>query len=176
VDKGTIMRLTLSKLTTFEFLGAISLNQMLISTVALGLTFVSVLYCGYKPNGSLILFFFVGTLSALSVIAISLLVAGMMRTIFELLTVGTFPFFILMFFSECMFPLPKITFFQLAGHTYYANDVLPTALTVKAFNKILNYNAGFADITFEVAGMVLLTVFYFALGLWLFRRRHMRSA
>jgi len=43
-----------------------------------------------------------------------------------------------MFFSESMFPLPRITFFRLAGHTFYANDVLPTSLTVKAFSKILN--------------------------------------
>jgi len=57
VDKGTITRLILSKLTTFEFLSAISLNQMIISTAALGLTFLSVLCCGYKPNGSILLFF-----------------------------------------------------------------------------------------------------------------------
>jgi ABC-2 type transport system permease protein len=174
VDKGTMARLMLSKLTTLEFIGAISVNQVLIGLAALALTFLAALHVGYRPAGSVLLFMFVGALSSLSVIAISLLVAAVIKTIFELLTVGVFPFFILMFFSECLFPLPRIDLFNLAGHTFYANDILPTALTVKAFNKILNFNAGFGDLVFELSGILVLTLVYFLLGTWFFRHRHMR--
>jgi ABC-2 type transport system permease protein len=80
-----------------------------------------------------------------------------------------------MFFSESMFPLPKVAFFRLAGHTFYLNDTLPTSLTVRAFNKILNFGAGLKEVSFELAGILVLTVLYFALGLWIFRRRHLRS-
>ena len=52
--------------------------------------------------------------------------------------------------------------------------VLPTSLTVKAFNKILNFRAGPADLLFELGGMVFLTLVYFAFGVWFFRSRHMR--
>ncbi len=38
--------------------------------------------------------------TTVSVVAISLIVAGWMKTIYELLTVGVFPFFVLMFFRE----------------------------------------------------------------------------
>ena len=174
VDKGTITRLTLSRLTPFEFLGAVSLNQMLIGTVALGLTFLSAVSVGFRSQGSPAVLLVVGALSALSVVAISLLVAGFMRTIFELLTVGVFPFFILMFFSDCMFPMPKISLFRLAGHTFTVTDILPTSLTTKAFNRILNFNAGLGEVSFETAGILVLTVVYFALGSWFFRRRHLR--
>ncbi|RPI74574.1 MAG: ABC transporter permease [Desulfobacteraceae bacterium] len=174
VDKGTMARLMLSKLTTLEFIGAISVNQMLIGLAALGLTFLAALHVGYATSGSVFLFLCVGLLSSLSVIAISLLVAAIIKTIFELLTVGVFPFFILMFFSDCMFPLPRIALFSLAGHPFYANDILPTALTVKAFNKILNFNAGFNDLIFELSGILILTAIYFLLGIWFFRYRHMR--
>ena len=174
VDKGTISRLMLSRLSTFEFLGAISLNQLLISTVALALTFLAAVHVGYRSSGSLPLFFAVGALSCISVIAISLIVAALLKTIFELLTVGVFPFFLLMFFSESMIPLPRLVLFRLFAHTYYVNDLLPTSLTVKAFNKILNFRAGPADLLFELGGMVFLTLVYFAFGVWLFRRRHMR--
>jgi hypothetical protein len=81
-----------------------------------------------------------------------------------------------MFFSECMFPLPKITLGELAGHTLYANDVLPTSLTVRVLNRVLNYGAGLGDIGFELSGILLLTFAYFALGIWLFRRRHQSSS
>ena len=172
VDKGTITRLILSKLSTCEFLSAIAANQVLIGTVALGLTYLSALHVGYRSSGSMPLFLLVGALSCLAVVAISILVAAFIKTIFELLTVGVFPFFVLMFFSECMFPLPRIAFFRLAGHSFYVNDVLPTALTVKAFNKILNHRAGLGDVGFEIGGIAVLTLLYFALGVWLFRRRH----
>ncbi len=174
VDKGTLTRLTLSRLTTFEFFGAISLNQLLIGTASLALAYFSALSVGYHSSGDTLLFLLVGAVAVLAVIAISLVVAGFIRTIFELLTVGVFPFFILMFFSE-MFPLPRIVFFRLGGHTFFANDILPTALAVKAFNKILNFGAGITDVLFEVGGMAILTGVYFAIGLWIFRRRHLRA-
>ncbi len=172
VDKSTLTRLILSKLSIGEFLAAIAANQVLIGTVALGLTYLSALHVGYRSSGSILLFLLVGALSSLAVIAVSLLVASFIKTIFELLTVGVFPFFVLMFFSECMFPLPRLTLFSLAGHPFYVNDVLPTALTVKAFNKILNFQAGLGDLSFEIGGIVIMTVLYFILGIWLFRRRH----
>ena len=175
VDKGTMTRLVLSKLSTFEFLAAIAANQVLIGTAALGLTFLSALHVGFRSSGSIPLFLLVGALSSLAVVAISILVAAFIKTIFELLTVGVFPFFVLMFFSESMFPLPRLTLFRLAGHTFYANDVLPTSLAVKAFNKILNFKAGLGDLGFEIGGIVILTMLYFLLGVWLFRRRHIRK-
>ncbi len=174
MDKGTITRLVMSKLTAWEFLGAVSLNQLLIGSAALGLAYVSAWSVGYRGSGSIVLFLLTGALSILSVIAISLIVAGWMKTIYELLTVGVFPFFVLMFFSESMFPLPKVRLLRLGAHTLYANDILPTALTVKAFNKILNFSAGFGEISFELTGMAVLTLVYFLIGLWYFRRRHLR--
>jgi len=174
VDKGTITRLIMSKLSAAEFLSAVSLNQLLIGVTALALTYLSAWSVGYRSGGSLALFLLTGAISTASVIAISLILAGWLKSIYELLTVGTFPFFILMFFSESMFPLPKIEFLKLGAHTLYANDILPTALTVKAFNKILNFDAGLKDISFELAGILVLTALYFAIGLRYFRRRHLR--
>jgi ABC-2 type transport system permease protein len=173
VDKGTITRLVLSKLTTAEFLGAITVNQLFIGLAALGLTYLSAVSVGYRGAGSALLVLLVGAVSIVSVMAMSLLVAAWMKTIYELLTVGVFPFFVLMFFSESMFPLPRVTLLRLAGRALYVNDILPTALTVKAFNKILNFQAGLDEISFELGAMLALTVIYFALGVWAFRARHL---
>lgn len=174
VDKGTITRLVLSKLTTAEFMGAITANQLFIGLIGLGLTYLSAVSVGYRGAGSALLILLVGTVSILSVMAVSLLVAAWLKTIYELLTVGVFPFFVLMFFSESMFPLPRLALFTLAGRSLYVNDILPTALTVKAFNKILNFEAGLGEISFELGAMLVLTAVYFALGAWAFRQRHLR--
>jgi ABC-2 type transport system permease protein len=174
VDKGTMPRLILSRLRLGELLAAVSINQVLVGVVALLLTYAAAMSVGYRPQGSLAAVVVVGGVSTLSVVAFGLLTAAFLTTIFELLTVGCFPFFILMFFSDCMVPLPKIPLFSVAGFTFNATDVLPTSLTVRAFNRILNQGAGLADVAVELAVILLLTAVYFAAGAWLYRRRHMR--
>jgi ABC-2 type transport system permease protein len=176
VDKGTMSRLMLSKLRTWELLAAVSLSQVIIGAATLLLAYLAGASVGYRPHGSLLAVLLVGAVSTVAVVAISVLVAAFLRTIFELLTVGCFPFFILMFFSDAMFPLPKIPVAHVAGNVVNATDILPTSLTVRAFNAILNDGAALGGVAFELIGIAVLTAFYFVLGTWLFRRRHMRVA
>ncbi len=171
VEKGTITRLMMSKLTSAEMMIAVSLNQVIIGLAALSLALAAAYLTGYRPTGSSIVLVPVAALCTLGVIGIGVITAAFLKTIFELLTVGVFPFFILMFFSECMFPLPKIKVASLFGHTLYANDVLPTTLAVRAFNQILNRNASLTDVGFELSAMGILTIFYFGIGLFLFNKR-----
>jgi ABC-2 type transport system permease protein len=173
VDKRTMSRLMLSRLRTTEFLAAVTVNQVLIGLVTLLLAYLAALSVGYEPQGSLAPLLVVAAVSTVAVVALSVLVAAFLNTIFELLTVGCFPFFVLMFFSDAMIPLPKIPLFHVAGHVVNAADVLPTSLSVRAFGAILSDGVGLAGVRFELAGIVVLTVVYFALGSWLFRRRHM---
>jgi hypothetical protein len=55
------------------------------------------------------------------------------------------------------------------------NDILPTTHSIAAFGKILNQNVGLGDVVFEIGAIAVLIVLYFAVGIWLFTRRHMRS-
>jgi ABC-2 type transport system permease protein len=174
VDKGTMTRLMLSRLRTGELLAAVTINQVLIGTAALTLAYGAALVCGYDGQGSLGAVLVVGILTTVAVVAIAVMTAAFLRTIFELLTVGCFPFFLLMFFSECMFPLPRIRVAEVLGHAVYANDILPTTLCVRAFNRIMNQGAGLMDLGFELGAILTLTVIYFAGGAFLFRRRHQR--
>ncbi|MBE3073232.1 MAG: ABC transporter permease [Acidobacteria bacterium] len=176
VDKGTMSRLVLSKLRTAELLAAVSVNQVLIGVTALALALGAAVSVGYRTDGSLTAVLAVGAASTLGVVALSVLVAAFLGSIYELLTVGCFPFFILMFFSEAMMPLPKVTMGHIASHALYANDLLPTSLGVRAFNRILNHGASLADVWFELAGILVLTAIYYAVGAILFARRHCRAA
>jgi ABC-2 type transport system permease protein len=174
VDKGTMPRLILSRLRLGELLAAVSINQVLIGTVTLLLTYLAALSVGYHPQGSLAAVIVVGAVSTLSVVAFGVLTAAFLETIFELLTVGCFPFFVLMFFSDCLIPLPKIPLLRVAGFTFNVTDVLPTSLTVRAFNRILNQGGGLADVGVELGLICALTVVYFTAGAWCYRMRHMR--
>jgi len=69
-------------------------------------------------------------------------------------------------------PLPKINLFAFAGNQVYLNDILPTATATRAFNKILNYDSGFSDISFEIFWILALSLIYFFIGTWLFKRKY----
>jgi ABC-2 type transport system permease protein len=174
VDKGTISRLILSRLSVGEMLAAVTINQVLIGVTALLLTFFTALAVGWHTEGSLVAVLVVGALSTVGVVAMSVMVAAFLRTIFELLTVGCFPFFAVMFFSDCMMPLPRAALVEVAGHVVFLNDVLPTSLAVRALNRILTTGATLGDVGFELGLQAVVTAVYFAVGTWLFTRRHYR--
>ncbi|MCP5055064.1 MAG: ABC transporter permease [bacterium] len=173
-DKGTLIRLRLSNMTVGEFFTAVSLVQVIIGLLALVLTYLTALAFGYKTSGSLVAAALVGVLSSLAVIAVSLIVAAFLRTIFDLMTVGCFPFFILMFFSGGMMPMPPLKLFALGGHVFNVNDILPTTHSIKALGKVLGSNAGLGDVMFEITAIIVLTIVYFAIGYRLFKHRHLQ--
>ncbi|MFC2023943.1 ABC-2 transporter permease [Chloroflexota bacterium] len=174
-DTGTLVRLRLSNMTTFEWFSAVSVIQVAIGLGTLVLTLLTAVALGYRSSGSIFAVMVVGLLSSLSIVAISLLVAAFLRTIFDLLTIGCFPFFILMFFSGGMFPLPPLRLFTVGSRSISINDLLPTTHTISALDKILNSQAGLSDVLLELAAIAVLTIVFFAAGTWFFTRRHMRA-
>ncbi len=174
-DKGTIIRLRLSNMTTSQWLVAVSLGQIIIGMAAIALTWITGVGLGYESTGSLWLAAAISLVSCLSIIAISFIVAATLRTIFDLMTIGCFPFFILMFFSGSMFPLPKVKLFNLGIQPFHINDILPTTHSIAAFNKVLNYNAGWGEIGYEMISLLFWTVVYFLIGVWMFNKRHMEA-
>lgn len=173
-DKGTIIRLRCSNMRVYEWLSAVSSTQVIIGLLSMGLTYLTAAAMGYQSSGSMFAFVVVGLLSSLAIIAISLVVAAFLRTVFDLTTIGCFPFFILMFFSGGMFPLPNIQLFAIGSRFINVNDILPTTHTISALGKILNFGAGLGEVAFEIGAIAVLTTVYFAAGLWLFNSRHLK--
>lgn len=170
-DKKTLIRLKLSRLGAFNFLTGICIVQAITAAAAIILSYWTALALGYRPEGSFGSILFIGVISSLSMVSISLVVASFLNTVFDVLTIGCFPFFILMFFSGCMLPLPKINVLTIDGHPFGITDILPLTHTVNAFNKILNFGAGLKDILFDAFMIALLTVIYFLTGLVLYQKR-----
>jgi ABC-2 type transport system permease protein len=175
-DKGTIVRLRISNMTTIEWLTAVTLIQIVLGLVAILLTLETASALGHESSGSLLAMTVVSVLSCLAIVAVSVVVAAWLRTIFDLMTIGCFPFFILMFFSGAMFPLPRVQVLEIAGRSINANDILPTTHSIAAFDKILNRGAGMGELIFEMGAMAVLSSVFFALGTWLFTKRHMQTA
>jgi ABC-2 type transport system permease protein len=174
-DKGTIIRLRLANMTTFEWLSSVTVTQLLVGILALFITYLTAVAFGFQSSGSPYALLLIGILGSLSIIGISIIVAAYLRTIFDLLTIGCFPFFILMFFSGGMFPLPPVRLFNVGDRAIQLNELLPTTHAITAMEKVLNNGATITDIRYELIAMAVLTVVYLVLGVTLFTRRHMRA-
>lgn len=176
-DKHTLIRLKLSRLGVVNYLAGISIVQTILAVIAVIVAYLCAIGLGYKPVGSnLPAICVIGLISSLSMVALSLITASFLSTVFDVLTVGCFPFFVLMFFSGCMFPMPKVSNFTIAGHPVGVTDILPLAHTGSAFNKILNYGSGIGDILYEIIALIVLTVIYFSIGLCLYKKRKLSKA
>lgn len=175
-DNKTLLRLKLSRLGAFNFLGGICITQAAVASGAVVLSYWTALGLGYEPEGHFGAVLVVGVLSSMSMVAVSLIVASFLNTVFDVLTVGCFPFFILMFFSGSLFPLPELNLITVHGRALGMTDLLPLTHTASAFNQILNDGAGLPDVGRELIMITLLTMVYFAAGLLLYRKRRLSKA
>jgi ABC-2 type transport system permease protein len=172
----TLERLKISRLTALEFLGGISLVQILLSMLSLALALLTAMALGYTLlPGSLGFILLISLLTALSMVSFSLLVAAMCRSVKEVAIIGTFPLFLLMFFTGAAFPISGGKLLTIGAYTLKLNDILSPTFAVDALNKVLIRGLEVKETLPEMIAIVLLTLLYFITGTWAFRRRHMRA-
>jgi ABC-2 type transport system permease protein len=116
----------------------------------------------------------VGAITCLSVIGLGMIVASFTRTVSQAFVVANFPMALMMLFSSVIYPLPKVILFTLGGHEIGLYDILPTTHAVAALNKILTLGADLSQVTFELSALTILSALYFFIGVWLFKRFHLR--
>ena len=176
-EAKTLERLKISNLSALEFLGGISLIQVIIAIISLLLTMFVAVCLGYTLlPGTFWFIILVAFLTSLSMIAFSLIVAAICRSIKDVAIIGTFPLFILMFFTGAAFPISGGKLFTLAGITFHINDILSPTWAVDALNKVLIKGQEMRETIPDLTMILVLTLAYFIIGVWAFRRRHMRAA
>jgi ABC-2 type transport system permease protein len=176
-EAKTLERLKISNLSSLEFLGGTSLIQVIIAIISLLLTMLVAVSLGYTLlPGTFWFIMLVAFLTSLSMIAFSLIVAAICRSIKDVAIIGTFPLFILMFFTGAAFPISGGKLFTIAGITFHVNDMLSPTWAVDALNKVLIRGQEIEETIPDLAMILVLTLAYFTIGVWAFRRRHMRAA
>jgi ABC-2 type transport system permease protein len=169
VEAGTLRRLQLTRMKAFDLLTGVSLSTILLGIITVMLTFLVAMALGFESQGPIWAAIVVGAITAIAVVAFS-------KTVSQAFIIANFPLIFFMFFSGAIYPLPRIRFFEVAGRVIGLYDVIPPTHAVVALNKILTLGAGLGDVLYEVVSLVLLSALYFAIGIWLFHRRHMRTA
>lgn len=174
VENRTIIRLKLSRLSALEYLSGVSVVQILIGIISVLLTLAIAVAVGFDYAGSFALLVFLVVLTSISIIAFSLIVAALTKTVNEVLVVGNFPLFLFMFFTGAAFPIHGTTLFTLAGYPITIQGLMSPTHSISALNKVLIMNMGLKDIMPEIIALIAVTIVYFAVGVWAFRNRHMQ--
>ena len=174
VESGTIKRLQISKASSTELLTAISISQFFIGIISIVLTLFTALTLFHaKSEGSLAVVFLISILCCFSIIAIGFILAGFSRSVSDILILGNLPYFLLFLLSGA-FPIPRINILLFGNHSIAVNDIFPTTPAMTALKIVMDQGKGLNDVMFEIIMMLLVTILYFALGIYLFNRKHMK--
>jgi ABC-2 type transport system permease protein len=174
VEAGTLRRLQMTSMKASELLIGISLPTILLGIVSLLLTLIVAIALGFTSQGSILAALLIGGITAIAVVGIGLIVAAFSKSVSQAFIIANFPLIFFMFFSGAVYPIPRIILFQAAGINISLYDVLPPTHAVMALNKILTLGAGLSDVLYELVSLLILSLLYYLLGIWLFHRRHLR--
>jgi ABC-2 type transport system permease protein len=174
IETGTLRRIQLTPTRALEYIGGLTLAQVSISIIAVVFTFLTAQALGFHSEGGLLIAVLVGALASLSVIGMGMIVAAFSRSVSQAFVIANFPLGLLMFFSGSIFPLPRTELFSIGGHGVSIYDILPATHAVAALNKLFTLGAGLNDVAYELIGLALLSIVYFAVGVYLFGKLHLR--
>ena len=173
-EKRTLIRLKLSAINAFQFLTGISLVQIVIGIISVIITLVVALSLGFKMNGAFLEMLFISTLSCISIIAFSLILAAFTKSANEILIVGNFPFFLFMFFSGAVFPMQGTILFTIAGYKITTVGLMSPSHAISALNKIMIMDMSISETVPEIISLLVLSIIYFIIGWFFYQKRHMK--
>ncbi|MCJ7447466.1 MAG: ABC transporter permease [Bacteroidales bacterium] len=173
VENKTIIRLKLSRISTFEFITGITAVQIIVGIISILLTLLTAVILGFEFHGSAAVFILIAILTSISMIAFSLIIAALTKTANEVLIVGNFPLFLFMFFTGAAFPFRSEGLFSLFGYPVTLQGLMSPTHAISALNKIMIMQMKLGDIIPEIIALIILTVIYFLTGIILYRKRHM---
>jgi ABC-2 type transport system permease protein len=174
VEAGTLQRLRITPTTSFDLLGGITLALLLVGVFSVLLTFWTAVALGFRSQGPIWVAALIGALTSLSIIGIGMIVGCFSKTISQAFVIANFPLGVLMFLSGAIFPIPKTVIFTLGGQEIGLYDLLPPTHAVVALNKVLTLGAGLDEVAYELGALLVLSIAYFAIGVWLFQRTQLR--
>lgn len=175
VDQKTILRLKLSRMKAWHFLGGVGLTQLLVGLASILLTLLAALSLGFESQGAWLAFLLIAVLTSLSMISFSLILAAFTRSITDVLIIGNFPLFLFMFFTGAAFPITAKPWFHLWDYPVSWQSLLSPTHGIAALHKISILGLGLTEVLPEILMLILMTLVYLFIGILAFDRRHLRT-
>jgi ABC-2 type transport system permease protein len=179
VETGTLDRLKLSKVWSFDLLFGTFITWSLI-TVAQVLVLIGVaIALGYRHQGdfvSLGLAILIGVIAGMASISLALIIASFTRNEPQAATLSAMIAVPLSFMAGAFIPLPQQIIGEFGGHTYQIYDVLPWTHAISALREVLTYGSGLSgDVIFDMTWLIVLTAMLFVVGIICYSKARLRA-
>ncbi len=178
VESGTLKRLKLSKMRSFDLLFGGLIPWSLIAAVQILILLGVAILIGFHWQGgtnSIILAMIVAIIGGVASVALGMIIASFAQNDRQATNLGTLVTVPISFLSGAFFALPPVVIGNLMGNTIEVYDLLPWRHTLLALQRVLIYGDGWNDISYQVAWMVVLTVILFVIGVVLFSRLRLQA-
>jgi len=179
VQTGTLDRLKLSKMRSFDLLLGTFISWLLITIIQVLVLIIVAIALGYKWLGgisSLWLAIVIGIIAGMASISLALLIAAFVTNERQAGSLSAMIAAPMAFLAGAFIPLPKEAIGQFNGRTYQIYDILPWTHAVSALRSVLTYGSGLdGDVIFEVRFLIILVSILFVVGVVAFSRVRLRA-
>lgn len=175
-EKGTLERLKLSKMKSFDLLFGTLIPWSLVASVQVIILFLVALLMGFHWQGgnfSLILAIGTGIIGGVASISLGLLVAAFVKSEKHATTLSPIIAVPMSFLVGAFFPLPKAVIGYINGKPFQIYDVLPWTHTVNALRYLLTF--GNYDVSYYIVMMSILTAILFIAGIVCFSKNRLKA-
>lgn len=168
--RGTLKRLRLTRLRSFDLLGGVLIAQAVLSLLQMFFALGFAVWFGFQSPGNLLLAALLGVLVSLIASSCGFMTACFAHNDGEAANYAMVFLAPLAFLSGSVFPLPSAPLFQIGGRVFQVYDLLPTAHATTALRRVLIYGDGLPQILLETVILLVSTGLFLLVGIWIYRR------
>ncbi len=172
----TLERLRLTRMTALDYLGGLTLSQLVVAAIQLSLVLLLAKLFGFQNHGSTLMALLILMVAAFSSVGFGMLVACVIEDDSQATNVGAAVTMIQVLLSGVFFAMPTPTIATVAGHQLGVFAFLPATHAMMALQQVMCFGANASAVLFRVGLLALLSLALFAIGVATFQRLKMRNA
>lgn len=179
VEGGTLERLKLTNMNSFDLLFGTLIPWSFMAIIQVLILFATALLVGFSWAGgisSLLLAILVAAIAGVASVALGLVIAALADSEDHASNLGTLVTVPLSFISGAFFPLPRLVIGKLFGYEFELYDILPWSHASDALRTILSFGGGLGDVLVDVLFTLVLTILLFFFGVLLFSRKRLSAS
>ena len=177
VESGTLRRLKMSKMTSFDFLFGGLLPWSLVAAAQVLILFAVAIGIGFHWQGgisSIIMAVIIGIIGGIASISLGMIIASFARSPPQAGQLGTLVAVPLTFMVGAFFQLPQMVIGSFMGQQLQVYDILPWYHVANALRYVLTYTGSWDAVIYQIVWAVVLSAVLFVIGLFLFSRNRLR--
>ena len=177
-DRGTLARLKLSNMRSFDLLFGTLLTWIVIAVAQVLLLLGVAVALGFNWSGganSIGLAVLIGVIGGIASISLGLLLAAFATNERQAAQLGVLIAVPVSFLTGAFFPLPNETLGTAFGTTFQVYDLLPWTQVADAIRQVLIFGSSFADVAVYIGFALILTAILFVVGVISYARVRLRG-